>query len=223
MANPFVLATFGQMHAGKTYNLEELISKTNRTKIVYNFGREEDWQGYQPIELQEEKGKLYFIHEKKRFLFERSFMKKFRGKKVKIATVFHSKTLALFYTEIARMNSSINYVFFIIDDATAVFDTNLTKLEKSFISRCKHSDVRVALASHDLHYFPRQAWGLLTHVRLFRTINPPPIAKRDVIPCFDALMDAWEKLQEAPQYSYYTLDVYNKELTYTEFKNKSLS
>lgn len=220
MPKPFVLATFGQMHAGKTYNLEEFAREIQRTKIVYNFGRASDWQGYEAIELSEQKGKLYFSYKGKKLLFATNFMKLFRNKCVKIATVFENKILQLFYVQVAAMNTNVKHALLMIDDATAVLNSNLTQVERAVISRCKHSDVWLALASHDPQYFPRQAWGLLTHVRLFRTINPPPIGKRDVIPCFDALMEAWQVLQDAPQYSYYTLDVYQKRLTYTAYKSK---
>ncbi|WP_052596076.1 hypothetical protein [Aureispira sp. CCB-QB1] len=218
MAKPFILVTFGEMDAGKTYNLEIIVNGTARTKIVYNYGQKKDWEGYEPIELVEDKGKLYFLHKKSRFLFETAFMKKFKGKKVKIATCFDRKPLDLFYVQVAKMDSSVQYAFLVIDDATAVFENSLTRVEKTFISRCKHSDIKIALASHDPHYFPRQLWGLVTHVRLFRTTNPPPLSKKDIIPCFDALLEAWEVLQDAPKYSYYTLDVKQKELTYTPYK-----
>lgn len=218
MAKPFILSTFGQMDAGKTYNLETLVNQTDRTKIIYNYGHAKDWVGYEPIELVENKDKLYFIHKKRKFLFESGFMKKFRGKKVKIETLFKPKPLRLFYEQVAKIGSTVEHAYLVMEDATSVFNPNLTMLERSFLSRCKHSDIKVALCSHDLHYYPKQLWGLTTHVRLFRTTNPPPHEKRLIIPCYEALMEAWEVLQDAPQYSYYTLNVKEKKLTYTPYK-----
>jgi hypothetical protein len=218
MAKPFILVTFGEMDAGKTYNLEIMINDSERTKIVYNYGQKKDWVGYEPIELIEEKGKLYFKHYTKKFLFETAFMKKFKGKKVKIETSFDQKPLNLFYIQVAKMNSPVKYGYLVIEDATGVYGNSLTKIEKTFMSRCKHSDIKLILASHDPHYFPRQLWGLVTHVRLFRTTNPPPHSKRDIIPCYEALLEAWEVLQDAPRFSYYTLDVKKKILTYNEYK-----
>jgi hypothetical protein len=145
-------------------------------------------------------------------------MKKFKGKKVKIETSFDQKPLNLFYIQVAKMNSPVKYGYLVIEDATGVYGDRLTKIEKTFMSRCKHSDIKLVLASHDPHYFPKQLWGLVTHVRLFRTTNPPPAAKLDIIPCYDALVEAWEVLQDAPKYSYYTLDVKKKTLSYTPYK-----
>jgi hypothetical protein len=215
---PFIFATFGEMDAGKTFNLERMIDNNKRTKIVYNYGHEKDWVGYEPIELIEEKGKLYFKHNTKKFLFETSFMKKFKGEKVKIETAFNPKALNLFYIQVAKMGSPLKYGYLVIEDATGVYGNSLTKIERTFMSRSKHSDMKLVLASHDPHYFPRQLWGLVTHVRLFRTTNPPPVEKRGIIPCYDALLEAWQVLQDAPKYSYYTLDVKKKILTYTPYK-----
>ena len=218
MANkPFCLATFGEQHAGKTYNLEQWIKGQHRTIVVYNYGWEKDWVGFEKIELLLIKDVLYFTYKKQDYIFSKAFMKKFKNKRVKIKMAFEKRVENKFY-QVLVQTDTIKDLTLIIDDATAVFGTTLSRPEKAALSRSKHAGIWMAFASHDPHYFPRQAYGLLTHLRMFKTTNPPPKAKSDIIPCFHDLYRAWEHLQDAPKYSYYTLDVVKKELIYTPYK-----
>lgn len=217
---PFCMASFGMQDAGKTYDLERWAnSYRGLTKIAYNYGRATDWKGYEDIELLMSEGILHFNWKGKNYPFERDFMHKFRQRAVKIKQAFDREVETLFF-RILSSNDSFDRFVLTLDDATGIFGNTLTRAERIMLSRTKHKGCKLAFSSHDFFYFPKQAWGLLTHIRVFKTLNAPPKARKEDISTFDILTTAYELLQTAPTYSYCTIQTGTGELFYQEFQPK---
>ncbi|MBL4861455.1 MAG: hypothetical protein JKY09_00345 [Crocinitomicaceae bacterium] len=217
---PFFLAYFGRQHSGKTYDLQQFVAKCNRKTIfVYNSGRDEDWQGYEEIELWSSKKEeiLYFTYKGKDYVFATHYMKKFRGKKVKAMEADEVLTETLLYKQL-KVKGRYSGLFFIIDDATNILTSRLTKAQKSCFYRAKHVNVWFCLIFHDPNMFPNGAWNALTMAKFFKNNVAPPKQKSDKIPHFLKLKQAYYKLQKAPDYSYCTLVMNTGKLSYTPYK-----
>ena len=217
--DPFFLAYFGRQHSGKTYDLQNFVRVCGRhTIFVYNSGRDEDWQGYEQIELWSDKKEeiLYFTYKDKDYIFSDSFMKKFKGKKVKAMEADEVLTETLLYKQLKK--KGYEGLFFIIDDATNILTSRLTKAQKACFYRARHVDVWFCLIFHDPNMFPNGAWGALTMARFFKNNVAPPKQKGDKIPHFRQLQQAYYKLQKAPNYSFCTLVMNTGELTFTPYK-----
>ena len=219
--HPFFLAYFGKPHSGKTYDLQQFALRCNRPTIfVYNSGWDKDWVGYELIELWSDKKEqeLYFSYKGKDYVFEKHFMKKFRGKKVKAMMADEKLTEMLLYKRLSR--KGYEGLFFIIDDATNILTSTLTQAQKACFYRAKHVGIWFALVFHDPNMFPNGAWGALTKAKFFKNNVAPPTQKSKIIPHFRELMKAYKVLKDAPKYSYCTLIMDTGDLSYTPFKTK---
>lgn len=219
---PFFIAYFGKPHSGKTYDLEQFVKKCGRETIfVYNSGWDKDWVGFELIELWSDKKEeqLYFTYKNKDYLFERHFMKKFKGKKVKAMMAKKKLTERLLYE--ALSNKGYEGLFFIIDDATNILTSRLTQSQKACFFRAKHVGIWFALIFHDPNMFPNGAWGALTIAKFFKNNVSPPTQKSQIIPHFMQVMRAYRQLKSAPKHSYCTLIMDTGQLSYTPFKNNS--
>lgn len=205
-SNPFFLAYFGKPHSGKTHDLMQFVKTCGRhTIFVYNSGHDKDWKGFIEIELiSDPKTKeLFFVYKGKKYLFEKWFMKKFKGKKVKAMMADEKLTEQLLYKRLSR--KGYDGLFFIIDDATNVFSSQLTQAQKACFYRAKHVGIWFALVFHDPNMFPNGAWGALTLARFFKNNVAPPTKKKDIIPHFDEVMESFKFLRDAPLYSHATI------------------
>lgn len=217
--HPFFLAYFGRTHSGKTYDLQQFTKVCGRETIfVYNSGRDEDWIGYELIELWADKKSdtLYFTYKGKDYVFKSSFMNKFRGKKVKAMEADEYLTETLLYKQLSK--KGYEGLFFIIDDATNIIPSKLTKPQKACFYRAKHVDIWFALIFHDPNMFPNSGWAALTIVKFFKNNVAPPKQKSEKIPHFKQFTRAYRALQVAPDYSYCTLMMNTGDLKYTPFK-----
>ncbi|BDS10585.1 hypothetical protein [Aureispira anguillae] len=204
--HPFFLAYFGKPHSGKTYDLQQFVKRCGRETIfVYNSGHEKDWRGFIEIELHSDSKskKLYFSYKGRDYLFEKHFMKKFKGKKVKAMMADEKLTEQLLYKALSK--KGYKGLFFIIDDATNVFSAQLTQAQKACFYRAKHVGIWFALVFHDPNMFPNGAWGALTLARFFKNNVAPPSKKQRIIPHFPEVMQAFKILRTAPVYSHCTL------------------
>lgn len=220
---PFFIAYFGRQHSGKTYDLQRFVDVCGKPTIfVYNSGRDEDWEGYEEIELfSDPKTRvLYFRYKDEDYEWERMFMRKFRNKRVKAPEADEILTETLLFRQLKRKGAHVG-LFFIMDDSTGILSSRLTKPQKSCFSRAKHVGVWFALIHHDPNAFPNGAWGLLTMAKFFKNNVPPPKNKADKIPHFQEVVKAYNKLKIAPDYSYCTLLMNTGQLIYTEFKQPS--
>lgn len=220
---PFFIAYFGRQHSGKTYDLQRFVDVCGKQTIfVYNSGRDEDWQGYEEIDLfSDPKTKvLYFTHKGEEYEFGKMFMRKFKGKRVKAMEADEILTENLLFRQL-KIKGRYLGLFFIIDDCTGIFESRLTKPQRSCLYRAKHVGVWFALIYHDVNMFPNGAWGALTMCKFFKNNVEPPRAKNEKIPHFKQLLLAYNKLKNAPDYSYCTLKMNTGELIYTPYKQPS--
>lgn len=219
---PFFLTYFGKPHSGKTYDLIQFVKICGRDTIfVYNSGHEQDWVGFEEIELWSDRkeNQLYFTYKGKDYVFQKKFMKVFRGKKVKAMMADERLTEKLLYKSLSR--KGYEGLFFIIDDATNIFTSQLTQAQKALFYRAKHVDIWCALVFHDPAMFPNSAWGALTMAKFFKNNVKPPVEKQNKIPHFREVMRAYRQLQDAPDYSFCTLNMDTGYLSYTPFKQHS--
>lgn len=217
--HPFFLVYFGRPHSGKTYDLQRFTKVCGRETIfVYNSGRDEDWIGYEQIELWSDKKSetLYFTYRGRDFVFKDHFMKKFRGKRVKAMEADEYLTEHLLFKQLK--NKGYEGLFFIIDDATNIISSKLTKTQKACFYRAKHVDVWFALIFHDPNMFPNSGWGAVTISKFFKNNVAPPKQKSEKIPHFRQFIKAYVTLQNAPDYSYCTLLMDSGELSYKPYK-----
>lgn len=217
--HPFFLAYFGKPHSGKTFDLQQFVNRCKRETIfVYNSGHDKDWRGFLEIELWSDakEKKLYFRYKDRDYLFEKHFMKKFKGKRVKAMMADEKLTEQLLYKALSKRG--YQGLFFIIDDATNVFSSRLTQAQKACFYRAKHVGIWFALVFHDPNMFPNGAWGALTLARFFKNNVAPPAKKSDVIPHFRQVMRSFRILQDAPLYSHCTLVMDTGELVVKKTK-----
>ncbi len=208
---------FGQQSSGKTYHVERLLKplEGKYSIIVYNYGRDEDWSGYESIRFfvkktkENKKGSLYFTHRKKSFLASTNFWKKFRKKKVKI---WHDvETVNRFFKFLVDPDHRSNIpTVLVVDDTTAVFEPRLTRQEKAIFSRLGHEKIAAYFLSHDLGYFPKQLFTLLTEVTLFRTIiDKFPTGRFPRQPTLEKAVKFINRPQ-TEKYAYIRIDLKNK-------------
>ncbi|WMX12411.1 hypothetical protein [Aureispira sp. CCB-E] len=216
---PVVITHFGRPHSGKTFAMEKFANSAKRETIfVYNAGRKEDWQGYVSIKLDiDEKGKtLLFEYKGKLHDFKSSFMRLFRGKKVRARRGRHRKIRDLLFLEMTE--EGYEGTFFIIDDAVGIIGSRLTFEMNSLFFGSKHVDIWLGVVFHMPSQFPVGAWGALTFARFFVNNVAPCFSSADKIPHSKKMIAAYEKLQVAPQYSYCTLEMNTGKMTYTPYK-----
>ena len=168
--------------------------------------------GYEEIELWSDRkeDELYFTHKGKDYVFEKSFMKKFRNKRVKAMMADEKLTEKLLYKRLAK--KGYEGLFFIIDDATNILTSQLTQAQKACFYRAKHVGIWFALVFHDPNMFPNGAWGALTLARFFKNNVSPPSGKKNIIPHYAQVMKSFEYLRDAPLYSHCTIVMDNGEL-----------
>lgn len=207
---PFVLGVFGQPHAGKSYAIDRIAERYPGTVLVYNHGQPSDFKKYHKIELLplEDGSPLGFSYRDRQYSFEKDFMRLFKGKKVKCSMGKSKEQWAL--CELVARSKKIVDVLFIIDDATTVLGHSLHESMKFLLAKAKHNRVDVIIAAHCANYFPIQAFTLITHVKLFKTLVKP--RKAEQVPNFDLVLHAWEKVKRAPKYTSYTIDMYERRI-----------
>lgn len=213
VAPPFFLVYFGKPHSGKTYDLQEFVKRCGRETIfVYNSGHAKDWVGFEEIELfsDPKEKELYFIYKNKDYLFSKYFMKLFRGRKVKAMMADEQLTEQLLYKRLSR--KGYEGLFFIIDDATNILGTRLTRAEKACFYRAKHVNIWFCLIFHDPNMFPNGGWNAVTLARFFKNNVEPPKKKSRIIPHFREVMKSFKFLQNAPPYSHTTITMDNGNL-----------
>ena len=216
--SPFFLVYFGRPHSGKTYDLHQFVKRCRKEIVfVYNSGRDSDWPNYEEIELFVEDKALKFDYKGKKYDFRNDFMRLFKGKKVKAMEAEDEEAENLLYKNI-KVKGAFKGLFFIIDDATGLWDNKLTKLQKSCFQRAKHAGVWFAVIFHDPAGFPNNAWNAVTLSRFFKNNVEPPYEKKRKIPHFDKVIQAFELLQDAPDYSHCTIEMDSGKLTYKPFK-----
>lgn len=228
MANdaPVVLAHFGRPHSGKTYEMEKRANEAHKNKaretiFVFNSGRDTDWQGYTEIVLHSDKKTetLFFTYRNQEYNFRESFMKLFRGKKVKARRVRKPLTKSLLFIEMSE--KGYEGTFFIVDDAVAVIGARLTFAQDACFYCAKHVDVWLGVVFHDPNQFPVRAWGALTFAKFFVNNVEPPAKKAKLIPHFRKVLSAFKTLQKAPKYSFVSIDMNSGQASYTPFKNST--
>ncbi|WP_052595744.1 hypothetical protein [Aureispira sp. CCB-QB1] len=215
---PVVITHFGRPHSGKTYAMEQFAKNAKRETIfVYNAGRKQDWEGYLVIKLDiDEKGKkLMFEYKGKMYDFQSSFMRLFRGKKVRARRGRHRKIRDLLFLEMTE--EGYEGTFFIIDDAVGIIGSRLTFEMNSLFFGSKHVDIWLGVIFHMPSQFPLRAWGALTFARFFIN-NVVPSFSSPKIPHRQKMVAAYNKLQNAPKYSYCTLDMNSGKMTYVPYK-----
>lgn len=222
---PFAMLVFGRQGAGKTTSMEAFLAiHPYHTHIVYNPGREEDWQGYTEVRLKldDKSKKLFFTLKGKDYDFDRHFVKKFKGGRVKVVHEGNTKVRIAFFSKIAYEKILPRSVL-IIDDATNVIRHRLTNADSAIFSKTKHIGVKLILAYHDINYAPNEAFGLVTHIRQFITNGATGAAEQLYrrMPVLRTVDKNWAELQELPKYSYYTIDIYkNKNILVRGKRNK---
>lgn len=221
---PVVITHFGRPHSGKTFAMEKFANNANRETIfVYNAGRKLDWEGYIPIKLDVcEKGKtLMFEYRGKMHDFKTSFMRFFRGKKVRARRGRHRKIRDLLFLEMTE--EGYEGTFFIIDDAVGIIGSRLTFEMNSLFFGSKHVDIWLGVVFHMPSQFPVGAWGALTFARFFVNNVAPSFTNPAKIPHYKKMIGAYNKLQRAPKYSYCTLDMNAGKLTYTPYRKPNIN
>ena len=221
MANdkPVVITHFGRPHSGKTYAMERFANSSGRETIfVYNAGRKEDWQGYEVIELWADKKTetLFFKYKDKDYEFIKSFMKLFKGKRVRARRGRQRMIKNLLFLEMTQ--EGYEGLFFIVDDAVGIIGSKLTFEMSSLFFGSKHVNIWLGVIFHDPNQFPKGAWAALTFAKFFVNNVEPPKEKAKVIPHFTKVMSIFNTLQEAPKYSYCSLDMNTGEATYIPYK-----
>lgn len=220
---PVVITHFGRPHSGKTYAMEQFANNANReTVFVYNAGRKEDWQGYISIKLDvDEKGKkLLFEYRGKQHDFRSSFMKLFKGKKVRARRGRHRKIRDLLFLEMTE--EGYEGTFFIIDDAVGIIGSRLTFEMNSLFFGSKHVDIWLGVIFHMPSQFPVGAWGALTFARFFVNNVAPSFSSPDKIPHSKKMVAAYHKLQSAPKYSSCTLEMNTGKMIYNPYRKTTL-
>lgn len=217
------MLTVGQQGAGKTYNLERLVNASGRKMVlVYNTSNPDDWKGYTEIELlyDTKKKRLAFIYEGSQYDFEKYYLKKFKGKKVKADEMEgNSETEIkrgekLLFKHIKKMNG----LFFILDDASTVFDNGKLTRDQNAIFKGKNYNVWFAFVFHGANIVPPRMWNAVTHVRMFYNNTQPPRKKKEIITNYPILLKMYQVLRRLPKRSYITLDVRAEKVTLSPYK-----
>lgn len=210
---PFVFAIFGKPHSGKTYHAERLAENYKGTVFVYNYGRAEDWHGYEVIKwIDNPKTKIsdgkavLFEYKGQVFDFKNNFMKLFRGKRVKALSANDKKEQNKIFKTLATA-PELQHILFIIDDATTVLDSRLSAAEANLLAKSKHNKVDVMTIAHSLDVYPPRAYAFVNFVRLFETSSAPSQQKINLLPFKEVVLSAYEDLLKQPLYSYYTADI----------------
>lgn len=228
MANkkPVVLCHFGRPDSGKSYEMEVQATKAYDNKMretifVFNSGRDTDWQGYIEIELSSIKKteELQFTYKKNVYNFSESFMKLFKGKKVKARRTKKALTKSLLFIEMSERGYA--GTFFIVDDAIAIIGSKLTFGQNACFFGAKHGDVWLGIVFHEPNQFPIGAWGALTMAKFFISNVKPDTKKASRIPHFNKMMSFYNILRAAPQYSFCGLDMNTGDAIYTPYKKVS--
>lgn len=225
MANndkPVVITHFGRTHSGKTYEMERFANscygRARKTIFVYNAGRLKDWKGYEVITLRaDERNKiLYFTYKGNEYEFTKSFMKLFKGKRVRARRGRQRMIKNLLFLEMTE--EGYEGTFFIVDDAVGIIGTKLTFEMNSLFWGSKHVDVWLGVVYHDPNQFPKGAWGALTGAKFFINNVEPPLEKSKIIPHFTKVVSIFNTLQSAPQYSFCWIDMNTGDTKYKPFK-----
>ncbi len=223
--SPFFLLYFGVTHSGKSTDLEKFMKRCGKPSVfVYNRGYDKDWAGFEEIELiADKKSKtLYFLYKGKEYDFNKHFFKKFHRKKVKCIEAEDELAEELLFNSLARKDPNNDkykkQLFFIIEDATTIFNSSLKRLHRRLFYRLKHAGVWTCLVCHDPAIFPIRAYGPVTMVRFFKMSIEPDIKKAKVIPHFRQFLAAYKFLSKAPRFSSCTLDMTTGKLTKKTFK-----
>ncbi|MGH1338737.1 MAG: hypothetical protein ACRBFS_21665 [Aureispira sp.] len=219
---PFCLLAVGLQGAGKTYNLERLVNRSGRRMVlVYNTSNPDDWKGYIEIELlyDVKKKRLAFIYEGRQFDFQKYYLKKFKGKKVKA-----DEMEGLSETEIKRGEKQLfrhikkmSGLFFILDDASTVFDNGKLTRDQNAIFKGKNYNVWFAFVFHGANLVPPRMWNAVTHIRMFYNNTQPPPNKRNIITNYSILLKMYQVLRKLPKRSFITLDVLLEKVTITPY------
>jgi hypothetical protein len=220
---PFAMLCFGQQGAGKSFDLERLVrSHVNRMHIVYNPGHSKDWKEYEVARLkyQSKDEKLFLEMRGKLILFDKNFTKKVgRRARIKIVHEGNRKARTALLSKIT-FDRFLPPLCLIVDDATSVFRGRFNEVEAAVLSQTKHANVKLFIAFHNINYCPIEAFGLATHIRQFKTITPIRKEKADdsIIPMASVINNNWKRLQDEPQYSFFTIDVYKRKNILTKSK-----
>lgn len=212
---PFFLVYFGKPHSGKTYDLHQFTKRCGRETIfVYNSGADDDWPGYEEIKLWSDSKKqiLNFTYKGKDYVFSESFMQFFKGKRVKAEEAEEYLTEDLLYKQI-KIKDAYRGLFFIIDDASSILTDRFTKAQKACFYRSGHVGVWFAIIFHDPASFPNSAWGAVTLSRFFMNNVEPPYEKKRKIPNFQKVVEIFDILQDAPEYTHCTLQMDSGKVT----------
>lgn len=225
MANnpPVVLTHFGRPDSGKSFEMEKQANKAYRngareTIFVFNSGRDTDWQGYEEISLSSIKKTetLQFTYKNDVYNFTDSFMKLFRGKRVKARRTRDAITKHLLFIEMSERG--YEGTFFIVDDAIAIIGSRLTYGQNACFFGAKHGDVWLGVVFHEPNQFPIGAWGALTHAKFFISNIRPNKNKEDRIPHFQKILSSYNILRNAPAYSFCSIEMNTGHTTYTPYK-----
>lgn len=220
---PFCLLTVGLQSAGKTYNLERLVNGSGRKMVlVYNTSNPDDWKGYIEIELlyDVKKKRLVFVYEGKQYDFEKCYLKKFKGKKVKADEMEGNNETEIKRGEklLFKYIKKMNGLFFILDDASTVFDNGKLTRDQNAIFKGKNYNVWFAFVFHGANLVPPRMWNAVTHVRMFYNNTQPPRKKKEIITNYPILLKMYQILRRLPKRSYATLDVRAEKVTITPYK-----
>lgn len=220
---PVVLTHFGRPDSGKSFEMEKQANRAYKNKVretifVFNSGRDTDWQGYAEIELSSIKKTetLLFTYKGNVYNFKDSFMKLFRGKKVKARRTRRALTKSLLFLEMSERG--YEGTFFIVDDAIAIIGSRLTFGQNACFFGAKHCDVWLGIVFHEPNQFPIGAWGALTMGKFFISNVKPARSKEERIPHFQKILSFYNILRTAPEYSFCTLKFNTGLGTFTPFQ-----
>lgn len=171
---PKNVACIGRMDSGKSFLLRLILQASNRSLLVYNAGRDSDWDTCTLIYLEVADQALYFWYEDECYPFDQ-YMTYFKGQLVKCFADEEAEPL-LWKALGQQRGRPFAGLSLVVDDASGILASGrLTNAQKRFLSKSKHLGLEVYLVFHGFQFVPLQLWGLLTHAVVFITHVPPPL------------------------------------------------
>lgn len=166
---PLVGVFTGQTHSGKSTEAGRFIERTNpETVLVYNRGWEEDWKGYEEIELSQVKKVLYYKYKGKLKEFRKHFMRDFRGKRVKCARPIDWGMVAERLLFLTLSQRGFEGLHLHLEDAKGYIYPNMSPTYLAFFNATKNFRIRVTIVHQIPNQIPSNLWGALTCAFIFR-------------------------------------------------------
>lgn len=211
------MSVFGSPHTGKTFVSERLVNDYKGTRIVFNYGSPDDWQGYEEVIFLMHDKELHYKYKGLIYHFDSSFNLHFEGKGVKGQAIRNKRQIsrALF------VSLNLGFVpdaFFVFEDASAVFRGGLHDDYADLLSRLGHARIRIMTISHDINYFPNQAWTYVTDYRIFKSVYGLTQTNKKQLSNATKIESAINNLRVLPKYSYYSFGALTGKVTLYKHK-----